>query len=368
MDDIARRIRLTIVLVFVSLTLTACSKSEPQTPQPKIIEVRAMKLELVPSFSVPTTFIGTTSAFNSADLGFELAGRITELDVDVGDQVKQGQKIAGLDTALLRNSQNRINASIQRATTQLELAKRTLRRSSSLSNKSFISEQNIDEQQTQVNQLLAQIEELNAELNDNNIKLDKSFIYAPYEGQVVQKFQSIGNSVAAGQAIVKLNQNHQLQAIIDVPSRYLASFSINQQYSISIQGITYPAKLTGITQSLTENTQTHSLRFELPHSKQIPQNAIATIETTETKKIAGAWIPNESLLSSIRGLWAVYALVPTANNNFKIEMRTVDVIHTGVERSYVTGALNNKEYLLSNGVHKVVPNQVVKLADTAEAK
>ena len=368
MDDFIRYFKQAIFLVLISLTLTACSKSEQDIAQPNIVTVHAQRIEVMPSFSVKREFLGMTSALNSSSLGFELPGKINKLYVDVGDIIKKGQLIASLDTALLQNNQDRIKANLNSVAIELDLAKKTLSRSKAIAKKSFVSQQLIDEQQTRVNYLQAQLAQLKAELNDNKIRLKKSNIYAPYDGQIVQRLQAVGNSVAAGQAIVTFDQNNHSYALIDVPNKSLSSFTIGKHYPIFIEGVAHSAALIGITESVKENTQTHSLRFVFPSSKNITHNAVATTKVTEIMPIAGTWIPNESLLSDIRGLWSVYSLTPTSTNHYKIKKRTIDIIYTDDEKSYITGAIKSADLLLLAGVHKVVPNQIVKLAHVAEAE
>ena len=368
MDDKVKKIARITIGIFLVMIMNACSKppSSPKLNQ-NAPYVSALRIKVVSSFSTEKQFIGSTLSTNSSNLGFELSGKIIEIRADVGDIILQGSPIASLDTALILSAEERISATIKKVEAQLNFALRTLTRSLNMSKKQFVSAQKVDEQQTQVLQLEAQISELNAERETNRIQLEKSTLIAPFDGQVVARFQSLGNTISAGESVIQFNQNQTIQAQIHVPSNNVHLFRIKQNYPITVQGQTYTAQLLGISKALNKNTQTHQLRFYFPQSELITPNAVAVLKTSETQTIKGSWIPNESMLDGIKGLWNVYILKTEDEQLYRVRKRNIEVIFTNQTHSFVSGAISNGELLLIQGAHKVVPNQIVNLAKIESA-
>ena len=368
MDDFSRYANQLFVLPFLLLALSACSKVDSESQPKKATSVSASKIDIQPSYSTERQFIGLSSAVNSSELGFELAGKLIKLNVNIGDNVIKNQELASIDTSLLKSARKQIKANLARTGVQLKLAERTLSRSQTMSKKSFVSEQKIDEQKTQLSQLKAQLNELNARLESNNLKLKKSVLYAPFDGQITFKSRSLGDNASAGKQIYHLSQNSNTQAIISIPSKNFNSFTINQEYPILVQGETIQAKLLGKTKPLDNQTQTHQLRFQFPISKIIKPNSVVTLKASEDIQIKGAWVPNKAMLDGIRGLWNLYVLTPEQSDSYKVNKRSIEVVYTNSSHSYVTGAINDGELFLISGTHKVTQNQRVKISEIKEVK
>ena len=103
MDRTARRSWRTIsVCVFALVTLSACQKEVTEHATTTILPTVTSKvLILTPSYEHEQTFTGTIRAGNTTGVGFELSGKLNELQADSGIKVKQGQILAILDTRLL---------------------------------------------------------------------------------------------------------------------------------------------------------------------------------------------------------------------------------------------------------------------------
>ncbi|MBM7074221.1 efflux RND transporter periplasmic adaptor subunit [Shewanella sp. 202IG2-18] len=368
MDDITAFIRKFITCCILVVMISACSKPNVDNKTSKTPTVEAIEIKVQPNYSVQRTFLGSSVPLNDSRLGFELAGKVIQIYADLGDKVSKGQKLATLDTALLRNQKSQVSAAMSRVEQQLNLAIRTLKRSKTMSEASFVSAQKIDEQQTQVSQLKAQLDELSAQQQSIDIKITKSNVFAPFSGQITKRYLSIGDNIAAGSPVFQLSQAQQHQAIIDVPSQSLSVFNVGESYPIKIQEIEYSGTLLSATEPLNQQTQTHQLRFQLPSSSSHKTNSVAILTVSQSVTSSGAWVPNSALTDGMRGLWNIFVLQPDASGQLQVTKRNVEVIYTSEDRSFVTGAFKNKELLMSKGTHKVAPEQYVTASHIAEAE
>jgi len=88
---------------------------------------------------------------------------------------------------------------------------------------------------------------------------------------------------------------------------------------------------------------------------------VVRLALEEHVEAEGTWVPTAALVPGTRGLWAVYAVVPSEDDPFRtvIERRELEVLHTTGDRALVRGTLRGGEQLVIEGIHRVVPGQQV---------
>ncbi|MCW8349138.1 biotin/lipoyl-binding protein, partial [Vibrio sp. ZSDZ65] len=125
------------VLVWVVLfasTLVGCRDSEPVSQaeiKPKLT-VESLQLEQAEHYNVKREYVGIIKAAQKANLGFELAGKVSEIYVDVGDRVEKGQSLLTLDIELLKTEANQLKARDRELNARLDLVKANLKRQQAL--------------------------------------------------------------------------------------------------------------------------------------------------------------------------------------------------------------------------------------------
>src|SRR6188768_1822690 len=71
------------------------------------------------------TATGTLKGLDSVDVGAQISGKITKINVDFNDQVKVGQVLAEIDTAQMQSRVDQSKAQVSAADASLVLAKAT---------------------------------------------------------------------------------------------------------------------------------------------------------------------------------------------------------------------------------------------------
>lgn len=123
-------------------------------------------------------------------LSFKSIGYLTLLNVDEGEQFKQGQLLASLDITELAEQKNSNYA-------QLMQAKREVTRISRLMDEKLASERDMDMATTQV-------EAMRATYQISYYNLEKSEIYAPFSGIVLARNTELGELQNPGQEVLKV--------------------------------------------------------------------------------------------------------------------------------------------------------------------
>lgn len=127
---------------------------------------------------------------------------VSELLVEEGDHVEQGQTLAHLDTHAIKA------AEVQRGQVALDHAKRVLTRQQALKQSSFQSEAALDEAQRDV-------EVLQAELIAARAQLDRAVIRAPLTGEVLAVHARAGERIGAD-GLLELGDTQRMYVVAEV--------------------------------------------------------------------------------------------------------------------------------------------------------
>ncbi|MGI1970857.1 efflux RND transporter periplasmic adaptor subunit [Shewanella baltica] len=360
MDRTARRSWRTIsVCVFALVTLSACQKEVTEHATTTILPtVTSKALILTPSYQHEQTFTGTIRAGNTTGVGFELSGKLNELQADSGIKVKQGQILAILDTRLLEAERQEIQASLAQTQADVDLATSTLKRNQELKKSGYVSEQLLDENRSQLNSLAAAKNRLLASQHANQLKLDKSILVAPFDGTISQRLHNLGEVVAAGSPIFTLVGNINPEAYIGVPVALAEQFHAGLQVQVSVQDQTFTAEIAGISAEVNPISRTLQLRISLPQDARVINGEIAYLHQQQQIEQAGYWVPISALTDGIRGLWNLYVIANDEQQSI-IERRDVEILYTTQNMAYIQGAIQPNEIYVSQGLHKLVVGQAV---------
>ncbi|MCL1077070.1 efflux RND transporter periplasmic adaptor subunit [Parashewanella spongiae] len=358
--------RLKIFLaVFLIIMTSSCSDSSTPVEQSSTTFVESQFVHQQPNYQTTHHYVGQVTSEQHAALSFELAGKLTKIDVNSGDMVQKDQQLATLDTELLEVERQQLLATLKQNNADLLLAQQILNRNNQMIEDNFVSAQGLDEAQSRVNQLQAAHERIKAQLIGIKIRLNKSILIAPFTGQITQKHQSIGNVANAGTPVLTLVNLEKMEVMLHVPSQSAQDFKIGNAINVDINDTVFPTQIIGVNRAVNESTHTRQIRLRLPSNNDLSHGDIAYISQKNTINQSGYWVPVSALTDGVRGLWNVYALFPTKNDTYKVERRDIEILYITGEQAFITGALSDGEQIVSSGIHKLVSNQRVRTAHKA---
>jgi membrane fusion protein (multidrug efflux system) len=230
----ARRLLLGLTL---ALAAVGCSRGHDGTPsatptsapaaaagaasapdQPVTVTVEPVAIERVER---TVDFVGTLRANAEAEVATEVDGRLLTIEADLGDQVKEGQVLASLDSATL-------DAQLREATANLQKASTDEARASKLKAQGVMSQQEFDT--TSSAQHVAQ-----ARRDVLAIHLAHTKIRAPFAGRIAKRLVDVGNYVRIGTPIFVLVADDPLRLRGEVPERFVSELMIGQQVRGSVE-------------------------------------------------------------------------------------------------------------------------------------
>ncbi|KLV05221.1 RND transporter [Photobacterium aquae] len=352
-----------IVLSILSYTVTGCNSSSSDRthqattdPHPAI---QTFSLTSSDSYTVQREYVGMVQAGQQANLGVELGGKIAQLFVDVGDNIKAGEPIVRLDTQLLLTQADQLRAQKAQIKAQLVLIEANLKRQNALKTKGFSADAEIDNLSSQRNALKANLRQLDASLAANQLQRDKSTVYAPYDGTVSARYVSKGDVVGTGSPTVTLLASTNKEAHIGIPAKQLAKLVTDGNWVIRIGQSSYPVTLLNPGARVDLGSRTVKLRFALPEDVQAIDGELAYLQFNDRHNSTGYWIPLSAMTDGLRGVWNVFIVNKDNNNEQRIERRSIQVLYANNDNAFITGAIASGDLIVASGLHRLVPGQQV---------
>ncbi|GAD88812.1 hypothetical protein VHA01S_010_00380 [Vibrio halioticoli NBRC 102217] len=356
----------TALLLSMTASLSGCFDSSTQSTEPaestQHLSVQTYSLHQSDHYQVQREYVGTIKASQQSRLGFEFPGKVSAILVDVGDKVAKDAPLIRLDTQLLETEAKQLHAQRNEIKAQLQLVDANLKRQRSLKSKGFSAEAEMDALTSEKAVLQANTVRLNASIQANSLKQNKSTIKAPYAGIVSQRHVSLGDVVNAGAPTLTLLAQDNKEAFVGIPTAQLANISQLKQPQIRIADNTYAVKLLNPGAQVDLNSRSVGLRYLLPDSAQVIDGQLAYLNYQESMSESGYWIPNTALTDGIRGVWNVFVIT----DDELVERRSVQVLFADSQNAYVQGAISENERIIKNGLHRIVPGQKVTPISSGE--
>lgn len=192
--------------ILVCLTGAACAPEQEVPPE----IARPVKLLLVQASGAEETFEfpGTVAAAQSAEMAFEVSGRIIDLPVTQGQVVEKGQMLARLDP---REYQARADAAAARE----RATRATYERQHTLFTEGVVSAQQLDV-------VRKDYEVARAEADSARKSVEDTTLRAPFSGRIARTIKQDYKNVQAKEVVLVLQDDGHLEISVDVPERLAA--------------------------------------------------------------------------------------------------------------------------------------------------
>ncbi|HET7922920.1 MAG TPA: efflux RND transporter periplasmic adaptor subunit, partial [Gammaproteobacteria bacterium] len=171
--------------------------------------------------------VGNLAPMRGVQLSNELAGTVTAIEVESGQEVGKGTLLVQLDDSSQR-------AQLQGYQAQAKLAELTLKRTQELFKKNLASQADLD---TAASNLKA----AKANVDATQSAVDKLAIRAPFAGRLGIRNVNLGQYLPAGTAIVNLQSLDTLYASFALPEQNLPMLHRGEKVSLTVDA--YPGKV-----------------------------------------------------------------------------------------------------------------------------
>ncbi|MEZ6119081.1 MAG: efflux RND transporter periplasmic adaptor subunit [Pirellulaceae bacterium] len=374
--------------------------------------VRIVTAKRIKALPIRRTYSGTVKAARNSSLGFERTGRVVRVLVDEGTMVQRGDILAELDTRRVdaRHQELQANyraesarleelrngprpevvqasrAAVSELESRLQIAELDHQRNSELLPKLSISQaaydtglfqwkaaqSRLEEARQQLAELdagtrheqvkaqEARLEQLAAMLDDVQVERDDSQLTAPFDGCIAVRDVDEGTVVAPGAALFQLVESGSLEAWIGVPPSIVTHVRQNQRVSLQVENQVLQGEFQAVLPELDSQTRTQMVVFSLPKEDGIHAvpGQVVRAEIQQPVPIDGFLLPIQALTQGRLGLWSVF-VVQSVDQQWVIQRRDVELLHTEGELVVVRGMLEEAEQVVADGVHRLAEGQIV---------
>ena len=220
--------------------------------------VDTTKVRLVKGASAQATLSasGYVVAQRSSAIASKATGRVVYLAVGEGDEVKEGQLIARIESDDVRANLQMSQANLKYAVADSIDAASQYNRNLKLREAGTITEEVMETYETMLLKAIATVEARRASLRTAQIDVDNTNITAPFDGTVITKIAEIGDIVApfassasSAGAVVVLADMSSLEVEADVSESNIQKVKIDQPCEIVLDA--YPdVRYTGKVQNI----------------------------------------------------------------------------------------------------------------------
>jgi RND family efflux transporter MFP subunit len=213
--------RATAAVVAVG-TMLGCG-GQPATVAPPPPEV-TVALPQVRDVTVYEEFVGTTEAFQSANIRARVQGYLEKMAFEPSSFVRKGQLLFVIEPEPYEAQRDRAAAGLKAAEAGLRRAESDLERLEQAVRTNAVSQQEVTRARAERDQASAAMLEAQAALTNAEIQLNYTTVESPIDGMVSRNYVDLGNLVGSGEAtlLTTVRQIDPIYAYFEVSERFVA--------------------------------------------------------------------------------------------------------------------------------------------------
>lgn len=243
--------------------------------------------------------VGNLDPVQGADIANQVAGNVTAINFDSGQEVEKGQLLVQLDDSNER-------AQLQGFEAQEKLAELNAQRAHDIFSKHLISQSDVDTADSNLQQAQANVANTQADIA-------KKSIHAPFSGRTGIRNVNVGQYLAAGTVIVTVQALDHMYASFTLPEQALPSLAAHQKVTVTVD--TYPdqsfiGEINAIDSKVdpsTHNVRVQALIANPQH--QLRAGMFANVTVAAGKPLQVVTVPKSAVTYSLYGD-SVYVIAP----------------------------------------------------------
>ena len=350
----------------LALSTLGSSGAEAQRPAP----VRVDKVVVEPLAETAPVFGRLVSRMRGS-VAAQTIGAVTEMRVQVGDRVSEGDVLAVLDIEKLTSERaaraataDAVAARAVAAGARLERVEQEIARYEKLRRSAAFSKARLQDKEQERSWLRSELDAARAQLVQAKaglalaeMNLARGTVRAPYDGVVTALHTEIGSYLKEGGAVVALVNDRDLEIEADVPAARIAGLAPGARVAVMLpDGTTHSARVRAIVPDENAMTRTRLVRFTPDFGRTatpLAANAAATVVLPVSTPAPALTVHKDAIVRQ-----GPQALVYVANNG-KAERRPVSLGRASGTRFEVLDGLAEGDLAIVRGNERLRPGQPV---------
>lgn len=235
-----------ITVACVALVLSGCGHKENATA-PSRLPTATVRAQIIESKKRIATeeVVGTVRAKLRSVIEAKVSGKIEQMLVVPGQQVKAGETLAVIDAREVR-------ARYDQAVALRQQADADLKRLSSLFEQKILSQAEFDGAQAKARVSIAAMTEAEALLSYTKVT-------APFAGVVTRKHADVGDLATPGKPLLEMEDSSTLRLEADVPEAVVGKLTLSDKLPVRIAA--FEKELTGVISEIAPAADSASRTF-----------------------------------------------------------------------------------------------------------
>lgn len=292
---------LLLILLIAFRGLSGGSESKPAEPAKAQGGKPALTVSLISPVLVdwPQTLPanGNVVAWQEAVIGPEISNyRITEVRVQVGDQVKKGDVLARIASDTVASELAETRAAVAELQASAGEAKSNAERAKELKTQGFYSTQLNTQYQTAEHTAAARLAAAKARLQAAEVKMSKTGVLAPDDGVISARSATVGSLTQPGQELFRLIRGGRLEWRAEVPSADMLRVKPGQVATlVNPNGEAIKGQVRTVAPSVDPQTRNGLIYVDLPANNAVRAGMFARGEF-ELERSPALTLPQSALV------------------------------------------------------------------------
>jgi RND family efflux transporter MFP subunit len=351
-------------LIVAALGLAACSQEKAATVAEIIRPVKVVEIGEAQT-TRQLDYSGSVRARVEMNLGFRVAGKVTERLVDIGQHVNAGDVLARIDPSDYELSVKSAQASLDAAERQVEIVDIAKKRAEQLYAKTFAPKSQLDQATLTYDQAVATRDSARSQLTQAQNQVQYADLKASKDGIVTTVSADVGQVVAAGTPVMTVAVDGEKEVLIAVPEMDIAGFRPGKEVKASFwsdDALTLEGKVREVAGSADAQSRTFAVRVSLPNDPRVLLGMTANVAATVGSKAQLVSIPLTAMAEK-DGKQIVWTVDRASDT---VHRRPIKVANFTADGVAVADGLKQGDVVVAAGTQFMTENLKVKLSSDAE--
>lgn len=307
---------------------------------------------------------GTVTAARRSRLSPRLAGLVSVVNVDAGDQVARGDVIVELDATIAKLELRAARAELDEARARLDEAERLREEARPLVEQQHLPETESRAREAQVQLAGATAERLRARVALWQEQVRRHQVRAPFAGVVHRKLTEAGEWVGTADPVVEIVDVEDLRIDVQVPQERFGDLRKDTPVRIRLdasRGVDFPGRVIALVPINDPAARTFLVRVEAPDAGgQMIPGASAEVELSIPGSKRALLVPRDALVLQPDGSQRVW-VVETRHGETRAFSRDVRVGRALQETVEILDGLDRQLPVVVRGNEALREGQAVAL-------
>lgn len=236
-----------------------------------------------------------------------LSGYLTEVNVDKGDYVEKGQRLASIDPTEEEEKVKQVEEACRQAEASYKNAELTLKRYQEMRKKDFISQQDADNAELSFEVAKTNWERAKADLRAHKVHLEYSTLEAPFSGYITMRYLDPGAMVTPTSTppILTLMKIDELRVQVNIVEQDIHYIRLHQKAEFSVDsfpGRVFQGEVNRFAHAVDPLSRTLLVEIDILNSDlALKPGMYGRLNLIVDKHPKGILLPAEAILSQESG-------------------------------------------------------------------